>query len=193
MGLVPGVALGTVLVKLDAVDCEGWDLFSIIAGREGTRRAVEKDKAEETSSAEQDEQRIIVAKKLLGEHPAVGDCDAALELHRRMSAKSPQWKLSEPMLQQLIALLLSRGDTMHVRPLLVDYIKRFPDHAAPMRVALAEIVLREESRPGQAIAILSHISPGRLSSELERQRATIHKEACQRRDEGELELLGDES
>jgi membrane associated rhomboid family serine protease len=187
MGLVPGLILGVVLLKLHVVDGEGWDIFSIIAGREG---AVKVD-LEETSPGEDDAQRLIVAKRLMNEHLTVGNCEAALELHLRMAARLSEWRLTEPMQQQLIALMLTRGETKVAKPLLADYIKRFPGEAAPMRVALAELVLREESRPGQAIAILSHIPPGALSGELERRRNEIHKEAYARRDAGEIEVLGD--
>lgn len=186
MGLVPGLLLGVALLKFGVVDCEGWDIFSIIAGRAGEPR---QDPLEETSPAEDDEQRMIVARRLINEHLTVGDCVAALEVHQRMAARIAQWRLSEPMQQQLIALLLARGEKRVARPLLADYIKRFPDQAAPMRVVLAEIVLRDELRPGQAIAILSHIPAGALSGDLERQRAALHQEACARRDDGELELL----
>jgi membrane associated rhomboid family serine protease len=191
MGLVPGIVLGILLLKLKIVDGEGWDLFSLIAGNEGTPRSDPVD--EPASQAESDEQRLLVARKLFNEHLTVGDCTAALALHKNMEARLPQWRLNEPMQQQLIALLLSRNDTKTARPLLADYIKRFPAEAPAMRVALAEMVLREENRPGKAIAILSHIPQGALSGELERQRAALHKEACARRDDGEMELVGDET
>lgn len=189
MGLVPGMVLGTVLLKTNIVDGEGWDIFSVIAGRTG---ASSVDAAEPSSPAEDDEQRLIVAKKVMGEQLTIGDCDAALALHQRMSARLPQWRLNEPMQQQLIALLLSRGDTKHARPLLVDYIKRFPAEAPAMRVMLAEVVLREDSRPGQAMAILSHIPPGALLGDMERRRSALHKKALARRDEGELEIATDD-
>ena len=42
-GALPGFALGIVLLKLGAVDCENWDIFAVIDGREGYAKSRKAD------------------------------------------------------------------------------------------------------------------------------------------------------
>jgi membrane associated rhomboid family serine protease len=44
MGAIIGLVVGIVFVKLDWVDCEGWDLFSVMSGEPGQERERPKKK-----------------------------------------------------------------------------------------------------------------------------------------------------
>jgi membrane associated rhomboid family serine protease len=188
LGAAIGAVIGVALLKTKRVDCEGWDIFSVIAGREGEREAEEASKIQPTG----DEARLHAAQLHIRDHLEHGDAVAAIVVYQRVSSQSPSWKLPEATERRLITMLLAAGERVKAKVLLPDFIKRSGDRGA-MRIELADILLHDEDRPSQAIAVLSHIPPTSLDADLERRRNDLQREAAQRKQQsGELELMSEE-
>ncbi len=86
MGALVGAVIGVALLKLDWVDCEQWDLFTVLAGRAGQRPQRKAKKAvEEPESPEMLERRREMALSQIRELTAKGDPQLAYAAHKRMS------------------------------------------------------------------------------------------------------------
>jgi thioredoxin-like negative regulator of GroEL len=72
-------------------------------------------------------------------------------------------------------------------PLLLQALEKLPQHAIPLRLHLAKILVQVEKRPRQAMRVLSKL-PATLSESEQRQRRTIEKHAQAAIEEGEMEL-----
>ena len=109
-----------------------------------------------------------------------------------MAERLDGWQLSE---QQLLAMIkaLHLGKRWHdsIGPM-VDFLKRFPDRAARMRLKLAQILLLHENRPSRALAVLGKIPSGSLDADLEKLRGQLLRRAEAMLEEGEIELAGED-
>ena len=73
-----------------------------------------------------------------------------------------------------------------------DHCRRFPAASDKMRLKLAQVLIRDRQRPIAALRVLEEIPPGSLPPDLERPRQTLARQADRMREEGVLELEGDD-
>lgn len=197
VGFALGIVAAALLMLLRQVNCQGWDLFSVVLGRTGDVDLEEMRKyqhAPDDQSGLDDDyfaRRHHAAMEILRTHLANRDATAALELHHRMAAKLKDWQLPEVELAALAQLLNERRSFPASIPLMFEYLRRFPDHSGPMRLELAAILLHEENRPGKAVGVLERIPPGALPEELIPTRDELLREAHEKAIDGELELEDD--
>lgn len=196
-GFVIGFVAAAALLLLRQVDCQGWDLLSVVLGRTGdvdleAMRGYQH-RPDEQSGLGDDyfARRHRAGLEILRTHLANRDATAALELHHRMAAKIKDWQLPEAELVGLIDLLNERRSYPASIPLMFEHLRRFPGHCGPMRLELAAILLHEENRPGKALGVLERIPEGALPEELFAARDELLREAHERAVEGEIELEDD--
>ncbi len=184
-GAVIGFGVGVAMLKLDWVDCENWDLFAVMAGREGKEPAVTQ--RPEPVSAANREARLADAQSRLQELFAAGQIDGALALHLALSRSMKDWELSERDLLTLIKGLHAQKNWIGSIPLMADYLRRWPERGAKMRLKLAQILIGQQ-RPAQALEVLAKIAPGTLDSKLEAMKKSLERQAEELRDSGVMEL-----
>jgi hypothetical protein len=185
IGVVIGFGVGVAMLKLRWVDCENWDLFAVMAGREGKEPAV-TERPEPVSAANR-EARLVDAKARLDELLAEGQIDGALALHLALGRSMHDWELSESELLALIKGLHARQNWIASIPLMADYLRRWPERSAKMRLKLAQILIGQQ-RPAQALEVLAKIGPGALDSKLEAMKKSLQRQAEELRDSGVMEL-----
>ncbi len=189
-----GLFAATLWLISGKVNCQGWDLFSVMLGRTGDVDLEEMrqyhDRPDVQSGLDEDyyARRHHAGLEILRTHLAQRDATAALELHNRMASKLKDWQLPEAELAGLAQLLNERRSFPASIPLMFEYVRRFPDHSGPMRLELADILLHEENRPGKAVGVLERIPEGSLPAELFETRDELLREAQEKAVAGELEL-----
>ena len=193
-----GAIAGVALLKLGWVDCEGWDIFAIWAGRETTVRDGRSSRKRLAAdpppappplmSAEQAEFLVKVVKNRL----AGGDAAGAAEFYQQQRAAHPDGKLGEAFLLELITVLQRRQLwSASVRPM-VDYIRQFPDRSLRVRLKLAQTLIDSERRPAQALKVLGKIDESQLTPELRALHAKLRASAEQLQGECDFEFADGE-
>ena len=204
LGGLLGFALATALLKSGVVDCEGWDLFSVLKGdhtrsRKKKTTRVTNEWGEEVEKVEESEVeapkpgalRIEALTKLKAavdqEH-----APAALALYRKfVERKTGWWAIPESEHLALIKLLLRERLGQELVPILERYVSRFPGESDPLRLVLARVLIRDQQRPAHGARILSTVACDRLSRAMKDLHQQLIDEAAQMREEGVLELEGE--
>ena len=184
-----GFGLGTVLLKANVVDCEGWDLFS----RMRRRRAAPKQAPPTVSvpqrvAAQWTPERVNAAFERLRGLLQARQTGAALLLYQELPPLVTAEQFDEKTLIALIKALHDDRLWADSVPVMVHYLRLFPQQDARVRLKLAQVLIREQKRPSQALRVLQKIPTNALPEKLERARTQLEQEAIKRRDEGELEL-----
>ncbi len=185
-GAVPGFALAIAMLKFGLVDCERWDIFAVLAGRQGDAPRKTLD-ARSTVEAEQVRAgRRSTAMALFASHLAEGRAGEAAALHKKMSQLG-DWKLTDEQLLDLIkALHREKLWTLSVPPMM-EYLQTVSD-IPRMRLKLAQVLLVHEKRPSRALHVLEKIPAQTLPADLEKLRQQLQSRAIAMREAGELEL-----
>jgi len=196
-GALSGFVWGTFLVKSGRVDCEGWDLYTVLAGREGEKPKKKKKRKPKTPAQEHAARLGREAKgaaaleeirNLLGQ----GNGRGAHALATKMSLVLGDWKPPEGDSLKLITALDKEQAWPEAIETMVDFLRRFPEKSNRVRLKLAQILLREQKRPGQALKVLARLPTAGLPAQLESIRKQLTEQALRMRDLGTLELAAED-
>jgi membrane associated rhomboid family serine protease len=195
-GALLGFLLGTVLVKTGLVDCEGWDLYSVGArGRPATSAADRRKKREKSQTETRQDQaddRSAEALSQLRAWTADGDAPAALAAYHRLSRfGAGGHRPVEVDLLGLIKLLHRDGLRQESVPVMETYIDRHPANSGRIRLKLAQILIRDQQRPTQALRILADLPESDLPADLVPIRRQLEAQANRLIKDGVLELEGE--
>jgi membrane associated rhomboid family serine protease len=202
-----GVIAGILLVKAGWVDCEGWDVFSLMQKRRALRVAWESrearlDRARENQTlpqsrrSEEDRPGLSseerAAKLLAKMHRSIetGDitaAEAAFEKWMVASANRP----STEALRAVVKALHGREEWAASVPPMRALCRLYPDKSEKARLKLASILIRELGRPTEARRQLLQIRHEGLDPSLQRFRQALLKEAEQMIEDGVLEVEED--
>ncbi len=192
-GLVAGLAVGVVMLRRGAVDCENWDLFSVWTGRHrmsrGELAALEREQFAPTAADLARQRQTALAE--LREVIAQGKVKMALAVHRRMASTSSDWKLPEPELRGLIVACLKQQEHSQAIVLMRNYLEQYASHAVPMRLKLAEVLLKHDRRPGLALRVLGKVPDAGLTPAYQQALDRLARQAEAAIAAGELDLQED--
>ena len=187
IGAVVGFVIGTVMVKMDWVDCEGWDLYSPRSGPEAGKKrkkpcAKRGGSAAAPVSAEERSADALAQLRGAIETPAPYEALAAYQALTRMPEG---WRPLERDLLGLIKLLQREGMRAESIPIMEEYAGRFPDGSARVRLKLAAVFLRDQRRPAKALRLLADLPESSLPADLRPIRRQLEQQAVAlREDEG---------
>ncbi len=208
---VLGFVVAVVLVKLDWVDCENWDLFAVIQGRKGQSKAAaqrakarmpmvssefrrknagkrkrrDKSKSAQVSSMEDAGAAALRSMRL---HLELGEVEAALAVYQKSSRSLSAWQPDESAWVDLIQTLLNLNAWGDAARVMRDYVQRSAQPSPRVRLKFAQVLIHKLARPLQALTILGQIPDGSLPDSLEPIRRKLVHEAENLREEGDLEL-----
>jgi membrane associated rhomboid family serine protease len=169
VGAGVGLPVAILMLKLGWVDCEHWDLFSVWSGR-NTMSALERAEADERKPArvkqraKEEQERRDAALRQIQEIMHSGQPLFALKAHQRMARELPDWTLPEPVLLALIQALHQQNLWAESIPPMVEYLARYTEKAAAVRLKLAQILVVEQKRPVQALKVMARIGRATLDS-----------------------------
>ncbi|HVX59307.1 MAG TPA: rhomboid family intramembrane serine protease [Pirellulales bacterium] len=191
-GAALGFGVGVWMLKTDRVDCEGWDLFAVLAGREGEK--TKKRKRRKTAKAKDEsaagEQAAVQRDAAQGEILRLlkeGHARGAHALNRKMTQTDADWQLPEGDSRELTRKLLESEAWPEAVESMVDHLRRFPD-AVRVRLKLAQVLVRNERRPAQALRVLDKLPADSLPESLQPVRVKLIDEATRLREQAPVEL-----
>jgi membrane associated rhomboid family serine protease len=183
-GVVLGFMLGFVMLKLDWVDCENWDIIAVYQNREG-KAAKRKRKEGEKPATTLDP---ALAQAQIKEWIAARNVKGAFALAERLAAAAPGWQLSREDHLAAIRVLQSRNEWEESIDVMVSFVRAWPGDSERVRLKLAEVLLLQGKRPAQALRVLSKLPQGPLPGSLEPTRKKLTAAAYKMREEGAVEL-----
>lgn len=188
LGVLLGAVLGIVLLKRKIVDCERWDIFTVLRGEQGqpSKEELAPPSAEQIASA--NERRAAEAKQKLMAYLTIGQAPQALEVYRKIRDLKLPAELSRQEMFKLIAGLDQHKCWADAAPLMASYIEEFPEGSDSVRLRLAQICLLELERPARTLELLAPLSPGQLNEKQQLLAKQLAKVAQQRIAEGAMEL-----
>lgn len=188
MGAAAGFGLGTLMLKKDLVDCEDWDLFSVLSGNYGARardrygnriepEKRKKKKTSETSAADANAKKVpkkasirsaAGARKKLAEiadFVEAGEFDTAYDELYNARLRDPEATLDEPVLKSLATGLTKRKQFDEAIELMQEYIDTYPDNANSIRLRLANVHLKASDNGKSALRVLKDVDRESLSED----------------------------
>lgn len=210
VGGLLGVGMGMTMLKQGLVDCEGWDLISVLSGKSpepvDPYRYCDPAHAEamRRSVRQPQESRVVRKRRTTPAKPAFsyqnpegrirdllarGKPRAALKTLNDRRHLAPDFELAKTELHDLTQDLLQAGLWQEAVPLLVEYVNRFDDSIS-VRVQTATILLRQLRRPVAALRMLEPLDQERLSDPLRERCQEVSSVAHELIDSGVIELSG---
>lgn len=194
MGAAAGFAVGAAMLKWNWVDCENWDLFSVLKGRNVLTR---EELAREALTSKEGQAKIAsVHQQLrakLHEYLAAGEAKAALALHRRGKQQFREaWKLTEDEHVQLIGALRKAGEWEDAVQSMVEYLKTPQPRGPVVRLALAQVLVERLGRPRQALKVLAQLDSQHLPPSQRATFARLHERAEKAAEEDPFEVTADD-
>jgi len=181
LGAAIGFGAGVAMFKLGLVDCEGWDMFTVLAGKhkksyaEVTGRTALEELQRESADKRRRKSQETLAKvqTLVGE----GYARVAFAAYERLLDADGDVRLSEPTFRRLIAALIKSHDWTTAVDAITCYLATHTAHADRLRLTQAEILLRYEKKPAAALKALSDVSALNLSDDLLASHAKLRRAA----------------
>jgi membrane associated rhomboid family serine protease len=174
LGAGVGAPVGTLLLVTGLVDCEHWDLFTLLRGKplaqdaasstgpNGVSRNAPFKSARRHPAPLPRRSAVKLQTEQVRRAVDAGQFLAAWSRYEALRAESLV-PLDEPTLKALIDGVHRERDWRAAATLLEDYIARFPDSATRARLMLAGLYVQEQQRPRAALSLVERIDPGPLS------------------------------
>lgn len=188
MGAAIGAILGTVLLVRKQVDCERWDLFTVIRGEQGEPTKEELAPPSTEKIAAHRHQQAHEAKQKILAYLHVKQAPLALQLLRKVRDMQLPVELDRQEQIKLIAGLDKHKKWADAAPMMAKYLEEFPEGSEAVRLRLAQICLMELELPSRALELLEPLKSSPLSekqSELRKKMIAIAKKQVA---EGAVEL-----
>ena len=194
-GAFIGFPIGFALLKLRLVDCEGYDLLSVWAGREGQKIKTRQQEREEQIAKEaylaEKQQALEAGQAQVNHYLKQGHVDMALARFRAMLNYDKTLKLQPNQIYEVIRLLHAGKRWRDSLPYMRQYIELGNSNSAVMQLKLAQIILVEFERPKMTLQALQTLetmnSAGTLSPDQQNLKRKLAARAQQMIREGHLE------
>ncbi|MHC4970902.1 MAG: rhomboid family intramembrane serine protease [Planctomycetota bacterium] len=189
MGAFIGLGIGVLMLRKGWVDCEGWDYLSL---REHGRPRVKVRQPVHTPlvvASDTDDPGSPGVKTLVSIREALDDGDpvGAVDMAERAELTIPRFALPREDLERLIAGLMDGEHSERAVPRMEEFLRRFPDESAAMRLTLAAVLVRRR-RPSKALEQLDGLPDDALDGEQRAERARLEAQARAALGRGGLEL-----
>ncbi|MDA0657980.1 MAG: rhomboid family intramembrane serine protease [Planctomycetota bacterium] len=183
-GIFTGFPIGIFLLKRNMVDCEGWDAFTLYFANDVTRQKRQDRRGqrraevlrEEMQERNDERRRIILA---LEEALLAANSAAAAAIYEKFGdvlQMAPEWNTRN--LLGLMNALHQQKKWESSLPVMVRLLQNCNEQqGVPIRLKLAQILLKISDRPHQAMAVLKKLPPKITNEQLHaaRQLANLAK------------------
>lgn len=220
MGAVLGLGIGIFMLRRNLVDCEGWDLFSVMKGSHGrvsgdpanAALGILKAGSRKGRSKNRQPSRMLsdssgeVAADVTGENQGLSRTEQSRQkilLHIsdqkpqaafaelvRQQHTNPSFRLEGGPLRKLAQGMIEHRKWNEAVMLLEEYLERFDEQAGRVRLQLALLLLEKQRRPRAALRIFDTIHHEQLSPKLQHRLQAGEELAHEMIDSGVIELSG---
>ncbi len=175
LGAGVGAPVGTLLLVTGLVDCEQWDLFTLLRGKpiassdgaipmaDGKPRAAPVKRAQRHPAPLPRRANTRRRLEQVQRAVAAGQFLAAWSQYEALRAGLQPVPLDEPTLRAFIDGVHRERDWHPAVALLEDYIARFPENATRARLMLAGLYVQEQQRPRAALSVVENVDSGPLT------------------------------
>jgi membrane associated rhomboid family serine protease len=200
LGALFGIALGIAMLRLRLVECNGWDLFTVMTGdylrSSAARRARSSGPAVPLDVSRGDAASSPSATAFVDQFgPPVQNAatrvgQTALSDYERAVSSSQSGQLTESELLRHADRMCAGGFENEAVPLLEEYLHRFERRADIVRLKLAEVTISTQKRPQYGLRLLGELPAGPLKPRHEKLRQALTRKAEAMIADGVLELSG---
>lgn len=200
-GAAAGAFAGLLLLKFDLVDCEGWDLISLIRKRHGlatsskrlprgsfTRKTKKRPKGSPSKPKKSDDERALYALNMLGAHLDADEVEAALAVYKTTRRKIRGWRPPDSDRLRLIKALLHQKAWEDVVGVTRAYLDESQLPSPKIRLRMAEVLIRRLDKPAAGLRVLEEVADADLTPPLVQVRDRLVAMAERMREEGTLEI-----
>jgi membrane associated rhomboid family serine protease len=190
MGGVMGAAIGYVMLRKRVVDCEDWDLLSVLSGTYGTDKKRQREAAELSAErvGEHLDAKALEARRKFDAYLQINQPEQALAVKRGAQHMGRPLDLDRKDLLQLITGLHKQQKWAESAPIMAELLEVFPAESQAVRLKLAQICLVELERPGRALELVAGLDGAVLPPQQEAVRRKIIATARRKLDDGDLEV-----
>ncbi len=205
LGFLLGGAVGTALWARGIVDCEGWDLYSVIRGRnrppapsshiiDAINEPVSPAREKHTPRrrcTDTDRGIVKLKAKTIRRVRAHLDDDAPLEALQALDEARHLivgWSLPDTDQLRLGSALSESGHWPEAIRIWEDYLSRHPSGSDAIRIEAAEAMLKHQERPHAALRVVNVLDRADLHPDLARRCASLDAEARRLIDAGIVEF-----
>jgi membrane associated rhomboid family serine protease len=203
-----GLIAGIVLVQAHLVDCEDWDVFSLIRKRRALREAWKARAArlELSKTNEMLPRAMRPEEDRARPWPTQRPEKLLLEIHRSIElndslavqAAYEKWLVAvqkRPPREALVGLIKAMQGKKQwdlLVPPMRAFCQLYPENSEKVRLKLASLLIRRFERPTEGLRLLQQISAESLDPDLKQLRHKLLKESEQMIEDGVLELEEDD-
>ena len=194
LGVLPGLVFALTLLKLRLVDCEGFDLVSIIQGKRGQEaEPTESDLEAKRQAVQEEKQRakeeLNQGLIMVNQYANAGKFDIAEKRFARIRKKHPHIPFPEFAAGKLIRHYLA-DEPLRKRaiPIMEEVIKHYPKKRIPMTLSLAKLYVVLQGRPRKGLSLLKTLPSEHLTSEQRQFYSRLVTQAKKMIDDGILEV-----
>ncbi len=193
MGAAAGLVLAVGMLKKGWVDCENWDLFSVLSGR-NTMSDDEFEQLRRQSDEWQEKQHERRESALAQIRGIIVDRrpELAYKAHQKMGRTIEDWQLPEADFLKLITTYHEQKMWSESVEPMVEYLRQYREHEPQVRLRLAHVLTEVEKRPGQALKVMDKISPELLSDGKRELLVRLRTKAERLRDEDPYEAVDED-
>jgi membrane associated rhomboid family serine protease len=193
MGAFLGFPIGLALLQLRLVDCEGYDLLSVMsnkAGKKITTRAQEREQQVAREEYQNEKQSALEAGQIqFAQYLKQGHLDMALARFRVMLNYDKTLRMSPQQLYEVIRQLHAAKRWRDSIPYMRQYIESQASHANLIQLKMAQLFLVEFERPRLTLQVLESCDPESTFSEQQQKlMRNLRARAQQMIREGHLEV-----
>lgn len=202
-GAAIGTLAGLLLLKFDLVDCEGWDLVSLMRGRRGTGKSSTTTTTRRSSLAQKAKKRAKKAAKKPARtadekahdalqtfrgHLDADEIEAALSVYKDARGKLRDWRPPDSDRLRLIKALLDQNAWDGALGVMRAHLDESQLPPPKIRLKMAEVLIRRLDRPTAGLRVLDEIADADLTPPLAQVRDRLAAMAEAMREEGALEI-----
>lgn len=195
-GVLIGTPLGIALLRMRVVDCEGWDLFSVLRNDHGRKLDQEIQKANKEIAKKIEQRKEIRESQIVNNartqiklYLDEGNTDAAIALYHKLQKINKGLNLPRDTLLLLATEMHRQKMWAQSCVPMAEILERFPEEDNhKIYLKLAQICVVELERPGRALELLKQLDLKSLSPELLKMAQKIAQRAKQLQMEGTVEL-----
>lgn len=193
MGAAAGLVLAVGMLKKGWVDCENWDIFSVLSGRNTmSDEDFEQLRRQSDEWQEKQHERRDSALAQIRGIIADGRPELAYKAHQKMERTIEDWYLPEPDFLKLISAYHEQKMWSESVEPMVQYLRQYREHEPQVRLRLAHVLTEVENRPGQALKVMGKVSPELLSDGKRELLARLRTKAERLRDEDPYEPVDED-
>lgn len=201
-GAALGFGIAWLFLKKNWVDCENWDLFSVMAGRNvrsidgevilarSTQQLTREGKKRKKKKPLDPIRRKVKHLERLRALLADGKPFAAYDEWSAARHFAQEWAPYKTDVINLGSQLQIAGHLREALEVHLEFIERFPVDADRVRIEAAEILFRHQKRPHAAVRACEPLDASKLPPDLAKRLTALRKEASLLIDSGHIEIEG---